>query len=96
MSLIAFELSMPRNNSWNGRWSGDAECFAIVRNIRAKKSIPELTSYGYNFGDGWFARVDVREVSAAEARRLRKASKGFCGYNWMIDSIIWHGEIRTN
>jgi hypothetical protein len=25
---------------------------------------------------------------------LRMLSKGFCGYDWMVKSIVWHGDIR--
>jgi hypothetical protein len=50
-------------------------------------------SYYYNLGDGWAARVSVREVSASEAAKIRCKSAGFCGYDWMIDSIIHYGEI---
>ena len=51
--LLAFELSMPGVNSWNGRWTG------------------------------------------ATARKLRKASAGFCGYDCMVDEIRFHGRIKT-
>jgi hypothetical protein len=37
--------------------------------------------------------VAVAKVDAAEARRLRRASAGFCGYDWMIASIEKHGRI---
>ena len=50
-------------------------------------------SFGYNFGDGWFASVEVRAVNRSEARTLRKASQGFCGYEWMIESILYDGAI---
>lgn len=34
-------------------------------------------------------------VDSREAARMRKESKGFCGYNWMVDSIISYGEILS-
>ncbi len=89
--LVSFELTMPSNNSWNGKWSREDELHVIVRSL---KTIPVASSYGYDFGDGWRARIYVNPVTAAEARRLRKKSKGFCGYEWMIDSILKHGEIK--
>ncbi len=98
--LIAFELSMPQNNSWNGRWSGEARRYVKVFSFSAtKKSAAKVEamlarrSYSYNFGDGWCARVDVSVVDANEARKLRKVSAGFCGYDWMIESIRYDGEI---
>lgn len=89
--LISFELSMPGRNSWNGKWSGQENCYAIVRSFGKKH--PKLGLYEYNFGDGWRAQVAVREVTSPAARNLRKQSKGFCGYDWMVDSIIRDGDI---
>ncbi|MCR4340086.1 MAG: hypothetical protein NUW01_09385 [Gemmatimonadaceae bacterium] len=52
-------------------------------------------SYGYDFGDGWAARVDVRQIEAPEARKLRRITRGFCGYDWMVDEILHEGRILT-
>lgn len=96
--LLSFELTMPNNNSWNGKWSGEGSLYAVVKNIRSKKVVQKLLDGGswyYNFGDGWGANVSVTEVNAQTAKKIRKASKGFCGYNWMIDSIMYHDEIRA-
>lgn len=96
--LISFELTMPSNNSWNGKWSGADKQYIKVQNLtstRAAKILAAASSYDYNFGDGWVARVRVRHVGASEARKLRKVSDGFCGYDWMIDSILKHGDIRV-
>ena len=97
---LAFILTMPGCNSWDGRWSGEGCLHARVRNLgRSQKAEAQgrllVGSYGYRWSDGWAASVDVREVDAAEARRLRSKSVGFAGYDWMIDSILTHGEIRT-
>jgi hypothetical protein len=100
MSILCFELSMPNVGSWNGRWSGEGRCYARIRKFGRSKAAKEqaakiLTegSYYYNFGDGWAASVSVREVTAAEAGKIERRSAGFCGYEWMIDSIIRDGEI---
>lgn len=50
--------------------------------------------FTYTFGDGWVAAVTVREVDAQTKRRLLKESEGFCGYDWMVDSILSHGKIK--
>lgn len=95
--LIAFTLSMPNNNSWNGRWSGEDRVFVRVKSIRSTKTCEKLlakSNHYYNFGDGWGANVNVCEVNRSEAASLRKKSAGFCGYDWMIDSILTHGDIR--
>lgn len=99
--LVAFILGMPSNNSWNGRWSGEAKIYAVVKQFSDAKKNQERNSkilakgyYSYNFGDGWRASVEVRKVDTNEARKLRRQSAGFCGYEWMIETILEHGEIR--
>ena len=89
--LIAFELSMPGRNSWNGKWSGENRLYVIVKSLRTNP--PKLGLYSYDFGDGWRANIAVREVTSAAARTLRKQSNGFCSYDWMVDSIIRDGDI---
>ena len=89
--LISFELSMPGVASWNGKWSGEGRCYVVVRSFGKAK--PKLGYYHYNFGDGWAAGVTVREVTSGAAKKLRKQSAGFCGYDWMVDSIVMHGKI---
>lgn len=100
MTILCFELSMPSNNAWNGRWSGEERCYARIKNLgRTKKAEVKAerliagSSYYHRFGDGWVASVSVREVTAAEAAKIRRKSAGFCGYDWMIDSIVRNGEI---
>lgn len=101
-TIVVFELSMPNRGSWNGGWNGASNYYAIVKNIgasqkaakRAQKLVEE-GPYGYNFGDGWRAQINVREVGAAEARKLRAKTQGFCGYDWMVTSILAHGEIKS-
>lgn len=94
---VAFRLSMPGNNSWNGKWSGDGKLYAVVRDMRSVKAeeLASARSYGYNFGDGWFASVNVAIVSAEEAKRIKKQTLGFCGYEWMVNSIELHGVIKA-
>jgi len=96
--LIAFELSMPSNNAWNGRWTGEGRVYARVLNVggskkaRAKwEGLAKQRHFRHAFGDGWVACVTVSEVDAKAARDLRKRSMGFCGYDWMIDNIRFHG-----
>ena len=96
MKTIAFELAMPDNNAWNGKWTGEGKCYCIIKSFsNTSKLIPKLGYYSYSFGDGWRAAVTVREVTSSAAKQLRKESQGFCGYDWMVDSILSHGEIRT-
>lgn len=96
MKILAFTLTMPSVASWNGRWSGERDLYVKTRKLTNKQlaeSPLEEKSYRYNFGDGWAANVSVRAVDSKERQQLTKRSKGFCGYEWMIDSIIENGKI---
>lgn len=95
MTRIEFVLSMPGRNSWNGGWSGSGRHYAIVKTVPDKTAAALLgekprESWGYDFGDGWFASVTARIVEKGE--RVRK-SDGFSGYDWMVRSILADGEI---
>ena len=98
METLYFVLSMPSNNSWNGRWSGEEKVFAVKRSFRAKDlqtsdAIARRGYYSYNFGDGWRAAIEIKRLSTADGARLIRKSSGFCGYDWMVDSIIRDGDI---
>ena len=64
-------------------------------NVAANK-ILEHKSYDYRWSDGWSASISVRKVEGAESRSIERRSQGFCGYEWMIDSIRKHGKIYAN
>ena len=101
MTLV-FILSMPGRASWNGRWSGEDNLYAIVKSFTGKKGkekaekILEIPHYSYGWSDGWRAAIQVSQVDSAAAKRYRKNSKGFCGYDWMVESIVKHGAIYTD
>jgi hypothetical protein len=93
---------MPSRSSWNGRWGGEENYYAIVRSVPTGKKHTERANtlvgngpYRYAFGDGWAAQVSVKLIEGAAVTKARKRSKGFCGYDWMVESILRHGEIRT-
>jgi len=92
--LLSFQLTMPNNNAWDGKWSGEGKFYYEFRNI-PKSKIAELDgkNFYYNFGDGWGANVRVEKIDSQEKRKLQKKSAGFCGYNWMIDEILNYGRI---
>lgn len=94
MKTLIFQLSMPGNNSWNGKWSGEGKCYAIKRRVK-DSTADKLTGryFSYNFGDGWRAGVDVRIAEGITIRSVMKRSQGFCGYDWMVDSILNDGAI---
>lgn len=96
MKLVAFTLGMPNKGSWNGKWTGEDNLYCRVKRFRNDEKVPELKEYWYSWGDGWAAEVVAKEVFGKEAQSLRKRSKGFAGYDWMIDSIIKCGEIKNS
>ncbi|MEK6880186.1 MAG: hypothetical protein AABY22_11280, partial [Nanoarchaeota archaeon] len=100
MKTLCFELTMPNRGSWNGRWSGEGNYYAIIRKFSKggkQKSLDILNqkSYYYRWDDGWSASISVREVLGKEITQIKRKSNGFCGYDWMVDSIIDKGKIET-
>lgn len=93
--LVSFELTMPNVGSWNGRWSGASSKHYLIRKLSKDggEEVLQNKNYYYNFGDGWGANITVEKVDSVEAAKRRKISKGFCGYEWMIDSILKYGKI---
>jgi hypothetical protein len=92
--MIVFELTMPHKGSWNGKWSEEGTCFARTRSERIVPKEYWNENFYYRWDDGWSACVSVEKVDCKEGNELRKKSKGFCGYNWMVDSIIKKGVIE--
>ena len=94
--MIVFKLSMPNNNSWNGRWSGDGDVHIITKPDKCVPKDRIGKSYYYDFGDGWCACVDVMKLSgnSSEYKKMVRNNRGFCGYGWMVDSIIHNDEIK--
>lgn len=93
-----FELNMPNRGSWNGGWSGERDKYVKCRTLPAKgiEHVKDGASHYYNFGDGWGASVSVNIVNGVKAKNTAiKGSKGFCMYDWMIDSIMKHGKILS-
>lgn len=95
LKTVCFELTMPNRGSWNGRWSGEKEGhyhFERLSDGVAQKL--DGRDWYYGWGDGWGANVSARIVTGTESRRLRKQNAGFCGYDWMVKSILACGEIK--
>jgi hypothetical protein len=98
--IIAFELTMPSAGSWNGKWTGEKDLHVKCKTLEKTKAEKILGNssekhFSYRWDDGWCANIRVRKVFAAEKKSLEKRSTGFCGYDWMINSIIEHGDIRV-
>ena len=93
--MIIFELTMPNCGSWSGKWSGEKRLYAKSRrNNQVPKEVVGKKFY-YRWDDGWTACVSVKKVYYGEGRKIMRKSYGFCGYDWMIDSIINYGKILT-
>jgi hypothetical protein len=101
VTRVLFTLTMPGRNTWNGKWSGDERNYTIVRSLGpvalervfGPPGKRDHASFGYSWPDGWHAQVEARIVAPRE--RPRK-SDGFCGYNWMVDSILRYGTIYAD
>ena len=93
---------MPNCGSWNGKWSGQDSLYSRVRKFNKKDcdkfKIKEKlnNSFSYRWDDGWCALVEVKSIDSKEANQIRKLTKGFYGYDWMIDSILDFGYITTD
>ncbi len=99
---VAFILSMPGVNSWNGIWSGAGKLYAKVLSVSdAKKTkekyfkIAQNGPYYHYWNDGWTACITVKIIDTVEAKNIRKNSHGFCGYDWMIDNIRDFGQTEA-
>ena len=94
--MIVFELTMPHVGSWNGKWSGaDKRYIQTMDERKVPKECWDKDFY-YRWDDGWCACVSVKRTEASEAKKLKMRSSGFCGYDWMIRSIIECGYILTD
>lgn len=92
---------MPGRNSWNGKWSGEGSVYAIIKPIPKGKPWREKADellakryFSHSWSDGWRASITVTECDGAQARKMRKRSKGFYGYDWMVANILDHGDCR--
>ena len=97
--MVVFELSMPNRGSWNNRWSGETKRYIRCRREWgfSKETLKNIINkdYTYSWSDGWTACVSVRKIDGRDAKKLMKLSDGFCGYDWMISSIIRNGYIMS-
>lgn len=100
MKYICFELTMPHCGSWNGKWSQENKGHFILKSV-SNKFFKEnknrlIGSWTHRWDDGWEAEITGKEITAVEKKKLHKINAGFCGYNWMVDSIMLVGSIHTS
>lgn len=89
-----FNLQMPHCGSWNGKWSLEGLKHAIAKVVDNDQL--DRQSFFHDFGDGWVAKVTVHIVEGESAKDAAlKDSEGFAGYEWMAESILRNGEIKS-
>lgn len=102
MRYLAAVLSMPNVGSASGRWSGEDRPYVHLMRVseRNKKELKEkldvIGYYYHDFGDGWGAGITIKEVDAVEYKHLKKITRGFAGYEWMVKSILTHKRILSS
>ena len=92
--MIVFELTMPNVGSWNGKWTGADQRYIRTRDERTVPKELWDKDFCYHWSDGWTACVSVSRMKSSEAVKLERKSAGFCGYDWMIKSLIADGYIH--
>jgi len=97
---VCFELTMPNRGSWNGRWGGEDRKHYIIKSF-SEKAFEKLQAnliglWFYRWDDGWCAGIEGTEISGTESGRRKRMKTGFCGYDWMVNSIITYGNIMTD
>ena len=100
MNYLIFKLSMPHRGSWNNKWSGENINYTIAKRFYKNdfKKLPDIVGkyHEYRWDDGWTAVVKVQHLTnIKEVKQLTKNSKGFCGYDWMIESLLKFGKIMS-
>lgn len=94
MIRVEFRLTMPGKGSWNNKWSGDEHTYLLVRDVdTALASQLDGQTWSYGWPDGWRAEVRARVLPEDETLR---PSRGFCGYDWMVSSILQYGKIYAD
>ena len=67
----------------------------VQRSAEAKASALRLLHAGtleYEWPDGTKTTIRVMRVDSRESARIRRNSKGFRSYGWMVDSALQHGR----
>lgn len=103
--IVSFELTMPNKGSWDGNWTGTGSKYYIIKRLSNKFLISKdyfqdliknlSDSWYYSWGDGWGANVKAEIIDGTEARKRRRISAGFSGYDWMVQEIISTGKIKN-
>jgi hypothetical protein len=91
--ILCFELTMPNRGSYNGKWSQEQDKHYIMITYRTKAEIEKYSyldgkDFYHRWDDGWTACISCSIIDFKEAAKRRKINRGFCGYDWMVSSIL--------
>lgn len=97
---VCFELTMPNRGSWNNKWSQENDRHYIIKDF-CKTYFDEhknnlVGSWWYTWSDGWSACVTGEVIDGKESAKRKRMKTKFCGYDWMVNSIIYYGKIMTD
>lgn len=97
MKHLLFSLYMPNPPTYNSKWLLEEEDHTVARSFTDSEfaKLPDniLGVHFFYWDDGWIAQIFVRQVDLREKRNRLKKSSGFCGYEWMVESLIERGKI---
>lgn len=105
MTVLLFEYGHSRIGSWDGKWSGEGSVFAkeVLLTKERKQHLESLGidckkgvkhKFSHDFGDGWVAEINMTVGNKKDFKEIMKASQGFMGYEWLIDSILKYGKVK--
>lgn len=106
MKTLLFEYGHKTIGSHNGKWGGQTLVFAKSKRLYKEQeqflqskgistNLGDQTTFFHDFGDGWTAKVTMTVGRVRDFKEIMKQSKGFYGYDWMIDNILKYGRILT-
>ena len=92
---VAFQLMFLRQ--LDGSWvPADDKFLATTRQFMSQGTACKFVEHGeyvFDMEDGRRAVITAQRINEAQRNRLVRESDGFCGCEWMVDSIVKHGKI---
>lgn len=87
---------MPSRSSRSARWPVGKLYAKVVTFPESKSGIAnkilEKQPYYHFWKDGLIAKISAMVVDSKEAASIKRQSKGFYGFDWMIANILSHGS----
>ena len=94
--MIVFELATMSMKERLRAWPENGQTHVIVK---YDDEVPKRCLnvwYRYQDMEGELTRIHVYKLPSAKATSLANKSVGFCGKEWMVDSIIKYGRIQKH